>query len=388
MTTSGIGSIRGDTRIRVLELRSIRGSGGGPEKTILHGAAQADLTRFHVVVCYIRDQRDNVFTLDARARQLGVNYVEVTEKHSLDAGILAKLTQLVREHAIHIIHAHDYKTDLAALWVARRTGARLLATAHGWTGQSSRERRLYYPLDRFALARFPRVIAVSSEIRDRLVQSGARPERVSVILNGIDPEVHRRQATRRHPVRASLGFGPDDCVVGAVGRVERQKRFDQLIEAMAPVMRARPQVQLVIAGSGSLLEDVRSVAAAQGIGSRCHLLGHRADVADLHQAFDVFVQSSEYEGTPNAVLEAMAMETPLVATLAGGTGELATDGVHGLLVPVGDVQALSSAIAQAIDQPDAAIRRATAARQRVETDLSFEARTRHLERIYQELSHA
>jgi glycosyltransferase involved in cell wall biosynthesis len=378
----------GPARIKVLELRSIRGSGGGPEKTILHGAAMADRAHFDVLVCYLRDVRDAEFTLDTRARQLGVDYIEVIERHSFDLAALGRVVSLVRDRSIDIIHAHDYKTDVAALWVAKRTGAIPLATAHGWTGQSSREVRLYYPLDRYALRFYRRVIAVSSEIRDRLIQSGAVADRVSVLLNGIDPSTHKRSIGRRGPVRASLGLAADDYVVGAVGRVERQKRFDLLIEAIAPLMHTRTKMHLVIAGAGSLLNAVRAVAVSNGIDDRCHLLGHRTDIADLHHAFDLFVQSSEYEGTPNAVLEAMAMETPTVATRAGGTEELMTDGVHGLLVPVGDTEALRRAIARAVDSPDAAARWAQAARRRVETELSFEARTRKLESIYREIVRA
>jgi glycosyltransferase involved in cell wall biosynthesis len=124
------------------------------------------------------------------------------------------------------------------------------------------------------------------------------------------------------------------------------------------------------------------------LGPQCLLLGHRQDVADLHQAFDLFVQSSEYEGTPNAVLEAMAMETPLVATDVGGTAELAFDEVHALLVPCRDVPALRGAIVRALDDPAAMRKRAEAARRRIEDDLSFDARTRKLEDIYRELVHA
>ena len=123
-----------------------------------------------------------------------------------------------------------------------------------------------------------------------------------------------------------------------------------------------------------------------GLGESCLLVGHRLDIADLHQAFDLFVQSSEYEGTPNAVLEAMAMTTPLVATDVGGTGELALDGVHGILVPPHDVGALRSAIERVTTDPEGARTRAVAARQRIETELSFQARTRRLERIYEQLA--
>lgn len=374
--------------VRVLELRSVRGTGGGPEKTILFGAARADRSRIHVVVCYIRDERDDVFALGARARDLGLDYVEVTERHSLDTSVLAKLIDVVREHRIDLVHAHEYKTDLLALLLARRTGIVPLATAHGWTGHSGREKFLYYPIDKWLLARYPRVVAVSSDIRNQLLRYGARPDRVTVILNSIDPDAFRRDAKRREPMRDNLGLARDAVVAGAVGRAEPQKRFDLLLDAMVPVFRARPSVRLVVAGDGSQLATLKQHAAGLGVGDRCVFTGHRQDVADLHQAFDLFVQSSEYEGTPNAVLEAMAMETPLVATDCGGTSELAADGVHGLIVPVHDVPALTGAIERVLVDPGAAQARALAARRRVETDLSFASRTRKLEDIYVGLVHA
>lgn len=374
--------------VRVLELRSVRGTGGGPEKTILLGAARADRTRVHVVVCYIRDERDTVFSLGERARTLGLEYVEVTERHSLDLSVLSKLAVVVREHRIDLVHAHEYKTDLLALLLARRTGIVPLATAHGWTGHSAREKFLYYPLDKWLLARYPRVVAVSSDIRNQLVRYGARPARVTVILNSIDPDAFQRDASRRGPVRDDLGLPQDAVVIGAVGRAEPQKRFDLLLEAMVPVFRAHARVRLVIAGDGSRLESLKILAARLGVADRCVFTGHRQDVADLHHAFDLFVQSSEYEGTPNAVLEAMALESPIVATDCGGTSELVADGVHGLIVPVHDVPALTMAIEGVLADPAAARGRALAARRRVETDLSFATRTSRLEDIYVELAHA
>jgi glycosyltransferase involved in cell wall biosynthesis len=115
--------------------------------------------------------------------------------------------------------------------------------------------------------------------------------------------------------------------------------------------------------------------------------GHRLDIADLHQAFDLLVQSSETEGTPNAVLEAMAMGTPIVATDVGGTRELAAHREHALLVPRHDVPSLRAAIGEVLTGREAAGRRAVAARRRIETELSFDTRTRRLEAIYEQLAH-
>lgn len=375
-----------DRRIRVLELRSVFGTGGGPEKTILLGTALTDTSRFEVTVCYIRDARDGVFAIDGWARSAGIPYVEVTERHSLDPAVVPALRRLVREKRIDILHAHEYKTDLLALVVARLEGVLALSTAHGWTGHSLKERALYYPADRFVLARYPHVIAVSEEIRQVLIGAGARPERVTTILNAIDPAQFVRDPALEAPVRAELGLAADALVLGAVGRAEPQKRFDLLIDVFAGLASARPRLQLVIAGDGSKLPELRRHVASLGeVRSRVHLLGHRTDVARLHHAFDVFVQSSDYEGTPNAVLEAMALGTPVVATRAGGTAEIAFDGVHGRLVACGDRTALAAALTELVDDPARARTFAAAARARVESDLSFSTRVARVERIYERL---
>lgn len=377
--------------IRVLELRSVRGTGGGPEKTILLGAAAADPGRLAVTVCYLRAPRDPLFRIDEQARRLGIDYHEIVERHPLDSGAFASLRRLVRQRDIRIVHSHGYKTDVLAWLLARREpAARIIpmATVHGWTGHSRRERWLYYPIDKRLLPRFPRLIAVSGEIRRELLRRGARPERVTTLLNGIDPAAFRRDPARGPAVRAALGLASGDIVLGSVGRLETQKRFDLLLEVFAALRRDRPALRLVLAGEGSLHGELEAAARRLGVEGDVLLLGHRTDVADLHHALDLFVQSSDYEGTPNVVLEAMALETPVVATAAGGTAELIEDGVHGLIVPTGDAARLREAIERALDDREVTARRTAAARARVEGPLSFRARMRALEEIYEELASA
>ena len=373
-------------RIRVLELRSVRGTGGGPEKTIMFGALERNRPRIEVTVCYLRDRRDRVFRLEQRAVDLGIDYVEVLERHSFDWRVWPQLRAIVQERGIDIIHSHDYKTDLLALLLARRSGRIPLATAHGWTGQTARERWVYYPNDKRLLARFPRVIAVSSDIARELEQYGAVRDRITVILNAIDSDRFRRSPGSRLAARTSLGLDNRHVVIGAVGRLERQKRFDLLLQACAPLLQSRSDRRLAIVGDGSLKLTLERLATDLGIRSACLFLGHRDDVVDVYQAFDLLVQSSEYEGTPNVVLEGMAMETPLVATDVGGTRELAVPDAHALVVPRGDVEALRRAIERTLADPDAARARAVSARQRVEAELSFSARTRRLEQVYEELA--
>lgn len=378
-----------DRPIRVLELRSVRGTGGGPEKTILLGAAMADPKRAQVTVCYLRDQRDTVFSIDERAVQAGVDYVEIPERHSFDPTVWPKLRRLIEARQIDLVHAHDYKTDILALLLAQATGVAALSTVHGWTGHSTRERLCYYPVDKKVLSRFSRLIAVSSEIGRELTRYGAEPSRITTVLNGIDPRQFRRDPSRVPAARAALGLVADDIAIGAVGRLEPQKRFDLLLEAFAVVHARRPNTRLFIVGDGSQRTWLSQQIQALRLTESCTLVGHASDVRPSHHAFDLFVQSSEYEGTPNAVLEAMALETPIVATDAGGTAELVQDGVHGRILPIGRVDRLIHAMQEALADSNAARKMADRARLRVEGELSFESRVRRVEGIYAEmLGHA
>lgn len=370
--------------IRILELRSVRGTGGGPEKTILLGAIMSD-PNFQVTVCYLRDQRDRIFGVDNRAAQAGVDYVEVLEKHSFDPAVWPQLRRLIRERTIDVVHSHDYKTNLLALLLSRATGVAALSTVHGWTGHSFRERWGYYPADKRVLARFPRVVAVSSEISRELVRCGADPARVTTVLNGIDHRQCRRDPVRVAGARAALGAKAGEILIGAVGRLEPQKRFDLLLQALTAIVERFPQARLLIVGDGSQRQALDAQIKTLNLADRCRLVGHVDDVVPAYHAFDMLVQSSDYEGTPNAVLEAMAFEVPIVATAAGGTAEIVRDGVDGRIVPTGRGDLLVSNVIQALEDPAGTARMAQQARLRVEGELSFETRVRRIEGIYAEM---
>jgi glycosyltransferase involved in cell wall biosynthesis len=369
--------------IRVLELRSVAGTGGGPDKTLVASADIRD-PDVDLTLCYLCNEGDDLFQIGALAKQKGLDYVEVRERGPIDLRAWRAIRQLARERRFDIAHGHDYKTDLLAWMLGRAEGLIPFATAHGWTGHSRMERFVYYPADRRLLKRFPRIAAVSGEIRDVLVRAGTERQRVTVIPNGIDPDAFHRDSSLGARVRNEFGISPDAVVLGAVGRLEPQKRFDLVIDAFAMLLGDFPGLYLLIAGEGSLRRDLQRRIDQSGLAGRARLVGH-TDVRLFHHALNVFIQSSDYEGTPNVVLEAMALETPVVATDAGGTSELCTDRVHGLLVPRSRTDLLVEAVRETLNNDTATAARVRAARRRVETELSFQRRLERINAIYREL---
>jgi glycosyltransferase involved in cell wall biosynthesis len=371
--------------LRVLVLRGVDGTGGGADKIILRNAAGVDPERVHMTLAFMRRRDDPEYDLDRRCAALELDYREIFHCGATDRRVLPQLLDLARQVRPHLIHSHDYKANFYAMWLARRAGILRLSTAHGWTGNGWRERALYYPADKLILSRFPGVIAVSEPIRRTLVRWGAEPARVRVLLNGVDPQAYCRDEALRQRMRRQLGYEAKHVVLGAVGRVERQKRFDVLMQAMSRLAAARTDLRLVVAGEGSLLEPLRRQVDRLGLTDRVQLLGHCPNMREIYQAFDLLVQSSDYEGTPTVVVEALALQIPVVATDVGGTRQLIAHGQHGLLVARRRPDLLAQAILDSLHDRAATAQRVAAGRQRVETELNYQRRLEALQQIYLEL---
>jgi glycosyltransferase involved in cell wall biosynthesis len=366
--------------VRVLELRTCDGPGGGPEKTILAGAQRA--SEVDVTVCYLRDASDACAVVAQQAASLGLDYVEVRTRGACDGRVFFRLREIVRQRQVDLVHAHEYKSNLLALLLAKRKEVVPLSTAHGWTGDHWRERYCYYPLDKRVLRRFPQVVSVSSEITRSLIGGGVDSSRIVTIPNGIDAAQFRRDAADRRRVRRRLGIGDGEFLIGSVGRVERQKRFDLLLDVVAHLRPRHPMLRLAVAGDGSLRDALQEQARRQGLADCCQFVGHFHPVGEFYSALDLYVQTSDYEGTANVVLEAMAMEVPLAATEAGGTRDLLREGVDGLIARCGDVESIAGCVQAVLDDPAAAAERVVAARRRVEGELSFDRRCARLEEVY------
>src|SRR5690606_37882186 len=175
-------------------------------------------------------------------------------------------------------------------------------------------------------------------------------EKTVVIPSGIDTDRFRPLGGTGYKER--LGLRPDAPVVGIVTRMRVRKGVEEFLAAMIEVRRRIPGAQAVIVGEVELDDDLRCLVAAGGLDDDLHLLGRRSDMPEVMSAFDLFVLCSHDEGMSNAILEAMAMEKPVVATDVGGTGEVVREGVSGRLVPPKVVEPLARAMTEVLSDRD------------------------------------
>jgi glycosyltransferase involved in cell wall biosynthesis len=290
-----------------------------------------------------------------RARERGVSAEAFLPHGRLGLPrMLAKLRRLLAEHPGAVLHSHGYKPDiLLALARAPRHFA-CLATCHNWISESAKM-RLLEALDKRALRAFDHVVAVSDEIARELIGSGIARESVSVIDNGIAAEPVEAGARAR--IRAEFAVNPDARVLIHVGRLARSKRIDLLLQCMAG-LPAGLQTTLLLVGEGEERENLAGLADELRLHGRVHFCGYRRDVAQLLTAADVFVLSSQKEGLPIALLEAMAASCPIVATSVGAIPRVLENGRDGWIVPAVNSEALGAALTEALMNPEVARTRA------------------------------
>jgi len=191
-------------------------------------------------------------------------------------------------------------------------------------------------------------LAAASLVRRGIVAG----HRLVVVPNAVDPAPFQRAEAARAATRQRLGLADGQFLWLAAGRLEPQKDYPTLLEALARLDPPHGGDQLLIAGQGDLGPELEAQAARLGLARRCRFLGVRADIPELVAACDAVVLSSRWEGLPNVVMEAMAGGRPVVATRAGGTPELVDDGGSGILVDPGEPRALAAAMAGVAGAPD------------------------------------
>ncbi|HVW69851.1 MAG TPA: glycosyltransferase [Steroidobacteraceae bacterium] len=319
-----------------------------------------------------------VFCLDEpgawaeRLRTAGIAVYGMWRQPGFDPGLPLRLARAFRESGVRIVHAHQCTAWFyAALARLSYSAPRLLLEEHG-RFYPEVENKARAAVNRLLIRRLThRFIAVSEDIRQRLVRyEGLDASQIEVIYNGVTPSPPLTPQERVR-LRAQLGFGPEDFVVGTVGRFDPIKNLPMLVSSLRQSLAGTPRVHGLLVGDGPVMGEVRQLLAGAGLESRVRLTGYRSDARELVQAMDLFVLSSLSEGTSMALLEAMAAGIAVAVTDVGGNPEVVVRDVTGWVVPSGDVEALSRVIEWAAADRMKRDSFACAGKQRFENEFSM-----------------
>jgi glycosyltransferase involved in cell wall biosynthesis len=298
--------------------------------------------------------------------------------HSLCApdtvGQALRLARFLRRHRVDILQLYFPDSTYFGTLVGRLAGVPCVARAQHNLGYclTSLHRRLGRLCNRFV----DHIVANCAACRDAALANEGPPRKSMVVLeNGVD-----LAHFTRIPIIGAFRNPPR---VGVIANLRPVKNLELFVRAAADVSRAYPNVIYTIAGQGEQRQPLEQLAHRLGLGDRFRLPGAVRDVPAFLAGLDVCVLCSGSEGMSNAVLEYMAAGRPTVATAVGATPELIADGVHGLLVPPGDVAALAGAIQRLLDDPALAARLGAAARRRARDQYGLGQMVARFEAFYE-----
>jgi glycosyltransferase involved in cell wall biosynthesis len=369
--------------LNVLDIRDTH-EVGGPGKTILETFRAIDSERFRLHLGMFLTAHESADTPFIRAAaEYGMPVHVIRGLSQYDPRLIWRTARLVRALGIDIVHAHEVKSDVVAYLASFLQPVTLVTTVHGWIGNSPKQRALI-ALDRRLVRRFDLVFAVSEDIRGQLARAGVPDNRIRLVHNAIVLERYRR--TGRSGFLATLvGRQVPGPVLSSVGRLSAEKGHADLINAIALVVGKGHRMSVILAGEGPERSRLEEQIRALELQDVVHLPGYVSDPRQVLEETDLMVLPSHTEGLPNAALEALVMDVPVLATRVGGTPEVIVDGETGCLVPPRAPAAMAAAIEDFLANRDTWARTARQGRLRVEQHFDFRARTGQLERIYTEL---
>ena len=334
-----------------------------------HGGAEAQIAMQAAWVCALGHRAivgvPGSGWLTEELRRRGVSTHRLSERRGRLTPLrwTRELMRLVRSQRVDVIQAYLLQMNFCGALAGRFTGASVVASVRGQVYDFDKPWRLWaYRLMGRAGVTFT---VPSFALREALLRrAGIPPQRALAIHNGIDLDALRSRA--HPPADLPAGFR-----VGTVGRLDPVKGLDHLIAAAAIVAPRAPEAHFVIAGDGPERAPLEEQARRLGLGDRVTFLGQRDDVPAVLASLDIFVQPSLSEGLSNALLEAMALGRPIVATDIGPNAEAVRHLESALLVPPADPQALAEAILRLLGDPGLAAALARSAQQTAERDFSL-----------------
>ena len=356
----------------------------GPVKGLLQLMHGYNAHEYEIQICsfqYRRAKKNAMLTCLARQR---ITVCLLIHNHSRSYMSLARqLIGMIRKNRIDVLQTHGFKPTFLAFVAKLFCRVKWICFMHGATTENLKV-RLYNLADSILQRAADRTVLVSEAQRSKIL-GGRDRRRVVVLHNAVDLDNPMPISRGAPPLRRRLNLRDSDQVVITVGRFSPEKGMDVLLDAFALLARRIENAHLVLVGDGQERPKLEAQAGSFRLNGRVHFVGSCETPGDYVADADVFVLPSRSEGIPNAVLEAMAMGKPVVATAVGGVPEIITDGVSGRLVPAERPDLLAEGLAEVLTDRELYQQFAIEGKRRVREAFSVQARVGKLQDLYREV---
>lgn len=333
---------------------------GGAEKVNVTFLQNVNRNRYdiHLILLIRPWEKDNTFIDIINNDNFFVTKIPVAKKNPSEgkdylrvARCVIYLHKILSKSSYDVVHSHGYFADIISAMPSKLLNIPHMSTCHGFIA-NDKNLKIYNKFDKYVLRSCKKVIAVSSVIRDELVSNGVKQSKIRVIQNAIECKYNDHQL-KKHRVdkRRYLSIEEKEYLIGFVGRLSDEKGVNYLIEAASMLKKISIDFKIAIVGDGQKKNELISLANSKGLDSEIIFAGFQKDIEKWIPAFDVFVLPSLTEGTPMALLEAMSMGVPVIASAVGGVPSVLDHEVNGLLVEPGDSKALYKNIKRLLYDP-------------------------------------
>jgi len=332
-------------KIRVLHIIPTFGIGGA-ERMVVNLLKAFNHEKFEVSACSLYPEASTFFEKQLKEYKIPVYYLG---KHKgLDLRMIPRLYHLFRTFKPDIVHTHLYALRNAIIPIIL---SRIPLRFHTLHNIAYKETDRIGRVINWIAFHFCKVIPISISQEVAKTTYDLYHIKTPIIYNGILVNCFQLKKNIRFSYRKKENLKESDTIFLHIARFSPQKNHRLLIKAFGQAVNQYPNLKLLLVGDGELRSKMEKIVKEEKLEQGIYFLGSRQDIPELLTTCDIFILSSDWEGTPMTILEAMAAGKPIIATAVGGTPELVENGVTGLLVPPKDAQALAEAMLRLANNP-------------------------------------
>ncbi|MGI6455197.1 MAG: glycosyltransferase [bacterium] len=362
----------------------IDGNFGGVERFILSLATNLDPERYQPVIIPIAQDAE----LARMARAAGIRIILLPMPSRLALfSTASRLAEIARSEKATLIHTFGLRSNtlmtiaqprLRLPWVIRLPNVSSTDYHNPLRGKAS------FWLNNLCIRRADALQVISPQLQTLVQQWKYPPKQIFLIPNGVDTSFYRPDP--HYPdIRKQYAIPHDALLIGSVGRLDPIKGYDRLLHAFSRLSQQFPHAWLLLVGDGPQAQHLRQIASELGITPKVVFAGYQSDVRPFLQAMNLFICSSISEGVPNAVMEAMAMERPVISTRVGGVESIISHEQDGILIPSNQIEHLSQIISDLPGHPQKMHSLGTTARRKIEQEFSVTRMAERVQAMYDQL---